>query len=477
MATQHEHVTYEDQGYAPATALFSYQKQALALAEEREAYAWFLEMGLGKTAIAIANAGRLHKQGKLTGVLVLAPKGVHRQWVDEQLPIHIDRTVKCHGIVWKGVDIPTAAMDKPGLTWFTMNVDALKHKGFGNAQRFLELHHGRSMVIADESQLFKNHKAKRTTKFLELAPSATYRRLCSGTPIANGVMDLFTQFQFLDERILGHKYITAYQREYCIMGGYNFREVKAYKNIEKLYALIAPHSYRMTKEEALDLPPKIYATRAYAMGEPTKQHYNELKRTYMTWLKDGTIVDVPNAAVCLLRLQQVLCGYLPNEDGKLMWLSDERLEVLCEIVEQTEGGMVVWARFIEDAYRITKRLEARYGKVALYRENDTERAAAKQAYMQGKARFFVANPASGGTGLDGLQHTTRSVVYYSNDFNALHRWQSEARTDRIGTTGSVRYFDIVAEGSVDRHILAALRSKKSVSDLTLDQIRQAVAGA
>jgi len=277
-------------------------------------------------------------------------------------------------------------------------------------------------------------------------------------------------------RILGHKYVTAYQAEYCIMGGYNNREILAYRNLEKLYTLIAPHSYRMTKDEVLDLPPKIYATRAYAMSETTKQHYNELKRTYMTWLKDGTIVDVANAAVCLLRLQQVLCGYLPLEDGTLHRLTDERLDQLCEIVEQTEGGMVVWARFIEDAHRIWQRLTALYGPVALYRESDTKRKAAKDLYTSGGARFFVANPASGGTGLDGLQGVTRSVVYYSNDFNALNRWQSEARTDRIGTTGSVRYFDIVAEGSVDKHILQALRQKKSVSDLTLDQIRQAIVG-
>jgi len=474
LATQHVKVEYQDKGYAPAIDLFGYQKQALALAEEREAYAWFLEMGLGKTAIAIANAGKLHKAGKLTGVLVLAPKGVHRQWVDEQIPLHIDRTIKCHGIVWKRKAIPSEVMHKAGLTFFAMNVEALLHGGLEYAERFLALHHGRNMIIADESQLFKNWRAQRTEKFLSL--TARYRRICSGTPISNGVLDLWTQFKFLDERILGHKYITSFKSRYCVFGGWENRQIIDNKNMEELYALIAPHSYRMTKAEALDLPPKMHVVRPYEMDTITEKHYKELKRTYMTWLKDGTIVDAANAAVCVLRLQQVLCGYLPMEDGSLHKLSDGRLDVLCDVVEQTQGGMVIWARFIEDARRIWIRLTARYGTdcAVLYRDSDTKRKAAKDTYMRGAARFFIANPASGGTGLDGLQHTTQSVVYYSNDFDALHRWQSEARTDRIGTKGSVTYFDIVAEGSVDAHILRTLRQKKSVSDLTLDEIRQAI---
>ena len=475
LASQHVVVDYPDINYEPKMKLRAHQRSALALSHDREAFAYLLEMGLGKTAILIHNAAMLHTRGKVTGVLVLAPRGVHRQWIEEQIPQHIDPRIKWNSILWNRKPIKPAQMNKPGLTFLSMNSDAIRtQKGFEQAKAFLQLHSDKSYMVADESQLFKGWSSTRTQSLLVLGQIAKYRRISTGTPIANNVVDVFSQFQFLDQRILGHKYITSFKRQYCVFGGWQNRSIVAHKNLEELYTLIAPHCFRLTKAEATDLPAKNYVSRSYEMSDKTKIHYTALKKTYMTFLDGGQIVDAKNGAVCMMRLQQVLCGHLPDEEGRIQKIDNDRILALQQIVEQVSGPIVIWARFIEDARNLAAAFS---NQVALYRGTDKDREAAKRDYLSGKKRFFVANPASGGTGLDGLQKITENVIYYSNDFNALHRWQSEDRTHRMGMTGSVTYFDLVADRTIDRRILQVLQAKKSISDLTLDEIRQAIAAS
>lgn len=468
--------------YTPKLPLWKLQKDVLAISWMKRFFAVLLEMSLGKSAVIITNAGMLHVCGKVTGVLILSPRGVHSQWIDEQIPMHLSDTVKAHLLLWKKKLIDPNLMNKKGLTFLSMNVDAIRTKiGYKTAEAFLKVHDGKSMMVVDESHLIKSPSADRTKAAIKLGALATYRRICTGTPIAKTVIDAWSQFLFLDKDILGHPYMTSFRARFCIMGGFEGRVVVGQKNVEEFYSLIAPHSYRMTKAEALDLPPKIYVTREYEMGDETERHYKSMKNTFMTELENGDIVDVENAAVAILRLQQIVCGYLQKPDTEedvksndLEIISDERIEILMDIVDQVRGPVIIWARFIADIQRIEERLKKKFGKesaVTYYGETTNKmRAFAKEAFLSGKARFFISNPAAGGTGLN-LQGDCQTVIYYSNSFDALHRWQSEDRTHRPGMKGTITYFDIVASRSVDKRILTSLRNKKSISHLTFDQIR------
>lgn len=482
LATQHAPAPDLPAIYKPRMPPRDYQKQAIGLSMEREAYALLLEMGLGKTYILIANIGLLHVRRKLTGVLIVTKKGVDRQWLEEQIPEHMDESVRWRAVPWKGKAID-ASQFRPDhnapLVFFAINVDALRtDKGYSACEDFLLEHKGKCMMIIDESQDIKNFTAGRTKAAIRLGKLATFRRIATGTPIGKNVVDAFAQFYFLDRRFLGHNYLSSFRARYCVLGGFEGKQIVGQKNTEEFYRLIAPHAFRGTKDEFLDLPPKIYVKREYEMSAETWRTYKQLKTTYMADLADGSVFDAQNAAVCMLRLQQVLCGYLPLADGMTEEISSERIEVLMDIVEQVEGPVVIWARFTRDIERIQEKLEAEYGEgcvVTYYgATKSADRELAKLKFLSGEARFFVSNPAAGGTGLN-LQGACRSVIYYSNSFDALQRWQSEDRTHRIGMQGSVTYFDIVAQKSVDRAVLANLRSKKSISDLTFDQIRMAIA--
>jgi SNF2 family DNA or RNA helicase len=465
--------------YTPAVPYLPHMKRVLARSWERKDYAWLLEMGLCKTSIGIANAGMLFLAKRITGVLILAPKGVHRQWTEEQIPEHIDKSLDYKTILWRKKEIDKKAMrDKGKLVFLSMNIESIRtKKGYDTAEAFLKVHKG-SLFILDESHTIKTPGADQTKAAVMLGTLAKYRRIMTGTPISRNLLDAWSQFFFLNPNIIGYRYQTAFKAHFCVMGGWQNETIVGQKNTEEFYTLIAPHSFRLTKKEVGFTMPKTYSKREYEMGEETERHYKSLKNTLLTELRDGTIVDAKNAMVGLLRLQQVVCGYLPTESAAEPFetISDERIKVLLDVLSQIEGKAIVWARFIEDARRITEALEAlEKGTTALYRGTDTKKAEAKRNFIENKfVRWFVANPASAGTGTDGLQKVCQNAVYYSNSFNALDRWQSEDRIDRFGMIGPASFVDIIATRSIDRPILANLRAKKDMSDLTLDQIRMAL---
>jgi SNF2 family DNA or RNA helicase len=348
-----------------------------------------------------------------------------------------------------------------------------------SAVNFLTAHKGKVMLAVDESQDFKSNGSDRTHRLMKLKELSTYRRIATGTPISKNVVDVWSQFNFLDMRILGFKYLTAFKMRFCITKPGDHSVVVAHKNIEELYSLIAPHAFRMRQEEAIDLPPKIYVTREYDMGDDTAKHYKAIKETLLAEMDDGKFVDAVSPAVALLRLHQVVCGFLPKSeedmDGKdpMYRFGGERIVEMMNIVRQVEGPIVIWARFIEDRHSIEAALKKEKESYAVYAGGDEARAKAREDFLSGRARVFVSNPKTGGVGLN-LQGKCGTVIFFSNSFSALDRWQAEGRTYRIGTLGTVTYFDLVARRSVDKTILRNLKVKKDLAALALDEIRQAI---
>lgn len=469
--------------YTPANELRKYQADSLNLCAYRESYAWLWEMGLGKTAVCIANAGLLYSEGKITGMLVLAPKGVHGQWVNEEIPKHFDKRIadKVNAVEWTGKKVEASEW-KPGMfNVLAMNIDAVRtEKGYQTAHDFLNVHHGRSMMVIDESHTIKSPKAKRTKMCWALGGMAEFRRIMTGTPISRNIPDAWSQFKFLNQKILGHAYVTSFTKRYCVMGGFEGRQIIGSKNVEEFYTKIAPHAHRLKKDDVLDLPPKIYIERVFELDDNSMRHYKTMKTAMLAALDSGEIVDAGTAVVAMIRLQQISCGYLPKEDGELEHLGDARIEAMLDVVSQREGPIIIWARFRRDIEMIEaalKKYDPKAGVVTYYGGTRTkDRKEAVRKFLSGEARYFVSNPAAGGTGLN-LQGDCGTTIYFSNSFNALERWQSESRVHRLGTRTDVTYFDLIARGTVDRAILANLKKKQDLSSLALDDIRRAVESA
>ena len=192
-------------------------------------------------------------------------------------------------------------------------------------------------------------------------------------------------------------------------------------------------------------------------------------------LEGGEVSTVETAAVALVRLQQLSCGYIVDDDGKHHTLKDNpRLEVCKHLVDQRHGKIIIWCRFNRDIELLCDTFGERsrhyYGATS-----DADRKEAKRLWLDptSDVDIIVANAKALGAGhnLQGLCHT---AIYYSNSFNAIERWQSEDRIHRHGTTDQVTYFDLVARGSVDAKILRNLKAKKSLSSMVLDDIKEII---
>jgi SNF2 family DNA or RNA helicase len=441
-------------------------------------FALFMDVGTGKTWTALAVIGRRWCVGDSDHVFIVSKNGVQSQWVHEQMPKHMPPYIPTQSLVFH----TGARFEKqfaeflafPGLKVFAMNIEAVgTDKGRDAATRFLVAAKGTGSIYLDESHTIKDISANRTENLLFLGSRAKYRMIMTGTPIGKNVVDLYSQFRFLDKEIFGMNK-QQFKDRYCVtVSGPFGDEIVGQKNVEELQEKIEPYIFRITSQEALDLPPKVYKEYPFELSTLQLSVMKEIKNEYYAELDGGTMT-VTHAAAALTRLQQVSCGFLELDDGTRRQLPNPRLQALLSLLEQREGKAIIWCRFTEDIRQVWTALQGQamhyFGGTI---KEDREKAVREFLDPHSTIRYLVANPDAAGTGLN-LQGSCNTNVYYSNSFDAISRWQSEGRTWRDGTVGSVAYFDLMANRSPDRRILRNLKDKKSISDLTLDDFREMI---
>lgn len=465
------------------------------LSAHPEYYALGCEQGTGKTWMLLADAERQFLSGRITGLLVIAPKGVHTNWIRREIPRHMSVSHVAEEWVSGGGVARTRRLERllkvdceTALPICAMNVDAVNTTaGREYAQRFLRTF--KTMMVVDESQRIKNPSAKRTKRILALGQLAVSRRISSGTLVADSPVDLYSQFEFLAPGLLGTTSYRAFVAEYSeLLPAHHplVAHIKTtrrgtpqivrkdamgqpvYRNLDKLSALLAPHTYRVTKEECLDLPQKIYQIVFFDLLPAQRRLYNQVKRD-VAWQRDDGDIDAFTALTLITKLQQITSGFI-LVDGEPTELvsSAPRLAALKEIVEDSPGQIIVWARFRAELAQIADELHE-YGVVEYHGGvSDKDRAKAIDAFQSGAARIFVANPASGGTGLS--LHVASTVVYYSCSYSLEERSQSEDRAHRIGTRRPVVYIDLVASDTIDERVANALQTKALVANEILNAL-------
>jgi hypothetical protein len=460
-----------DVPYTPLTQPLPHQSRALAKVSPLPFFALFMEQGTGKTWVVLHRAGELYANGRITGMIVVTKKGVHRQWILSEFPKHFS-------LPFSGHFSPFKAMPEfgTGLQVLSFNYDGLKTpKQLTIALEFAERHRGKLLVVCDESQEIKNDKSARHKAVEELKEFSSHRAITTGTPIAKDLTDEWAQLKWLNERIIGIKYLSTFRASYCIMGGFEMRAVVGSKNVDDFKARTDPHLFRATKEE-LGILPKQYGEWVFTLTKKQIEMMRELKNELMLMLESGAVVDINGAAQYLIKAQQIASGFIKDsEEGdvhRLMPVSENpRAQNMLEWVQAGDGKFIIWHKFIEDRAIIEEALRDAGISFVTYTGSDGQRAAAVDSFMDPEgAQGFIANPQSGGTGLN-LQGLCNRNLYYTNDWRAIDRWQSEDRTHRIGTIGVVTYTDLIAKFSPDRRIMSNLRKKKSISDLILDDIQ------
>jgi SNF2 family DNA or RNA helicase len=465
---------------------FDHQLLALDTGWDRPEFGLFMEMGTGKSKVLIDNMGLLYQAGRINFALVIAPKGVYRNWVSKEIPEHMSEDIPHRVIRWVASPNKTqqaemrSVKDKfDGLTIFVMNVEAfssLKGKQGGEwLARALGPH---GLIAIDESTTIKNHKAKRTKNLMKIASGFKYKRLLTGSPVTKSPMDIYAQCEFLRPGLLGYDSYYAFQGRYAIvqrktMGSHAFQQIVGFRNLDELTNKIDMFSYRVLKKDCLDLPDKIYTVRYVGMTTDQVNMYNQIRQHAMVLLENGEMSTAPAVITQMLRLQQILSGHLKTDDGDTIYFPSKRMDSLKEILEEHDGKAIIWSRFRYDIQQITRTLNEIFGEgsaASYYGDtSDDVRQSIVQTFQNpnSKLRFFVGNPATAGYGLTLTE--ANLVVYYANDFNLETRAQSEDRAHRIGQKNNVTYVDLITEGTIDEKIVKSLQAKIDIGARVLGE--------
>jgi SNF2 family DNA or RNA helicase len=472
--------------YKFKTEPYEHQRHTLDLSLGRSAFGILFEMGGGKSKTLIDTCSNLYLQGEINFALIIAPKGVYRNWVAKEIPEHFPDDIPHRVLRWvanpnKAQEAEMRSVKEPfdGMTFFVMNVEAFSSPKGAAAGAWMVKHFGRRGLIGlDESTTIKNNKAKRTKALCQISQGFAFRRILTGSPVTKAPMDIYSQFEFLGPRLLGFDSFYAFQARYCVtvkrsMGQHSFQQVVGYRNLEELTEKIAKHSYRVLKKDCLDLPEKTFTTRYVGLTPEQSAMYNRLREEALLLFNDGSAVSAPQVITRMLRLQQVLSGHLMTDDGELIEFPSARLDELLSLLEEVDGKVIIWSRFRNDIQRITAALKKVYGENAAasyYGDTtDDERARVVREFQQkdNPLRFFVGNPSTAGYGLTLTEANT--VVYYANSFSLEHRLQSQDRVHRIGQKNPVTYIDLIAEGTVDEKIVDSLRNKIDIGAKVLGE--------
>ena len=479
--------------YEFRTKPFAHQREVFHATANRRAFGLFWEVGCGKSKVVIDTAAYLYGNGLIDTVVVIAPNGVHRNWLTDEIPAHMPKGLAkvTSMMYWQSkrantkthkAQVTILAKHK-GLRVLAMNYEAiLTKKGLA---ALVSLMKGRQVLLVfDESHYIKTPGVRRTKRSIALAKKAAYVRILTGTPIANSPFDAYSQLRALQAdywKQFNFSVFSTFKTHFGIFTqGYNtaqereFKTCVGYRRLDQLKKMIDPMCSRVTKDEVLDLPPRLYQRRFFEMTPEQKKVYDQIKHEAMALLDSGDTVTAPLAITRLLRLQQVTCGYVPTDEGTPEFETfgdiNPRLDLLIEICDTLSHPAIIWARFRRDIDLIMERL----GKRAVRydgKTSDDERAEAKRRFQARDVQFFVGNPAAGATGL--TLTAARTVIYASNSFKLTDRLQSEGRPHRIGQEHPVVYIDLIAPGTIDEYIVAALRNKRDIaSELTGDELKE-----
>jgi|TARA_R100000093_G_scaffold70596_1_gene44115 SNF2 family DNA or RNA helicase len=466
------------------TMPYEHQKEAFDASADKDNYALLMDMGTGKSKVDIDTTAYNFEKGRINFSLMISPKAVVANLASEietHLPDRIPRQI----VIWQPSLTKTkrkelndlSKKDPTTLKFLLMNVEAFSSKkGVDIAEYFVK--HNDVLMTVDESTTIKNRKAKRTKAICKIGRGCIMRRILTGFPVTRSPMDLYSQMDFLDPGILGFKSYFAFQGRYAVvqrrtMGAHSFNHIVGFRRLDELTEKLKNYSYRVRKEDCLDLPDKVYIKRNIELTKEQNDAYVQMKHLALARLNNGELSTTKNVLTQIMRLQQICCGHLTDDNGNVHKIKSNRLSSLLDICDEIQGKAIIWATWTMDIRSITEALRDRFSVLSvssLHGETpDSERQKIVESFQdrQSELRFLVGHPRTGGFGLTLTAATT--VIYYSNSYDLELRLQSEDRAHRIGQTNKVTYVDLISPSTVDEKIVRALRSKINIADQILGE--------
>lgn len=437
------------------------------------------EMGCGKTLTAIAIAGAGYQMGKVERLLIVAPTSVVAVWPKE-LREYAKFKYTCKTLLGEKKQRLKQIDDLIKFPFKALKVAVINYESTWRPEILEKLQEfDADMIIADESQRIKTYDAAQSKAMHELGDQARYKLILSGTPVQTAAIDIWSQYRFLDKTVFGDNFF-KFRGRYAIMGGYGNKKIVGYKDLEGLIKKEHSIAFRVTKDEALDLPEQTFETRKIQFNQKEKNLYERIKKDSYAELDGGGHITATTVLTRLLRLQQLAGGFLVQDDAqKPQLVSRAKLDALADIIEDYVIGsgkkLVIFARFIAEVKAIMeladKVLPKELKQVAIYGDIKKEDRGdiVKQFQEDPKTVLFIGQIDTAGTGITLTAADT--CVYYSKNFNYATYSQSLSRIHRIGQRNCCTYIDLEIEGTIDELISKALSRKEDMAKTVVDNWR------
>ena len=423
--------------------LARHQEIALSHMRINDSYALFMEQGTGKTVPALVRILELLESDQVENALVIAPKSTLGSWErdielfepDEQEVLNTKLTLINYAKVWR--------YDKNGYNEYDKKWD---------------------VIVLDESHFIKNRTSKRAKFILELSVDAKYRYILTGTPIGNGQLEnIWSQYAFLKpyvSRKRVHSEIfgtyTEFQNKYCILNRYY--KPQAYINVNELQDIIATHSYRVLKEDCLDLPDKL-PDELVKVDQVERAKYKEMAE-HSTVLKYEILADNPLSK--MLRLRQIASGFITDEDKNTHELKSEKLSILAELLESLGKKTVIYAEFKYSIKRISQLLDKMKIKYVVLDGDQKDKKIWRKFQSDDSIQVIVCQYQSGSTGIDLFASDT--IIYYEPTIRSTILEQSRDRIHRRGQGKKCSYIHLLTKGTVEVSIYRALSNYQDFNE-------------
>lgn len=434
-------------------------------------------MGTGKSLTTIGAMCNLVEPGEI--VIVISPLRVVDVWpyqiqLHAGVPIRVLALGDDAGTVAKKTDRAAEAVKLAALRGerlvIVINYESLWRDPFAQwalAQKW-------ALAICDESHRIKKPSGKASMFCGRLRTRAKYRLALTGTPLPHSPLDIYGQFRFLDNRILGNSF-HAFKQRFAVMGGFQQKQVVAYRNLEELEALMKTITFRVGKD-VLDLPPETHVTYHCDLSPDGARAYKALEKDFVAEGKDG-LITAANAMVKLLRLQQITGGTVKTDDGLQVQVDTSKQRLLADTLEDigtdradgfeaTGEPVVVFCRFHSDMDAVhAAAAELGFTSMELSGRRDE-----LKEWQAGKAQVLAVQISAGGIGVDLTR--ARYNIYYSLSYSLGEYDQSLSRVHRPGQTRPVTHIHLVARGTVDEKVIRALEARAEVIESILNQIKE-----
>jgi hypothetical protein len=480
---------------------YQHQEIARRLLLDNDVYALLMEQGTGKSRPIVEDWVTRVTQGRSQDLVVIAPKGCYMNWFDE-LKLWISSEFRYCTAAWRSSANVKQRQELKELLYATiprclvMNVEALNRKGEAREYLIHFTDRGKTIGVIDESTTIAHEDAQRTKFILnELAWRFKVRRILTGLVAPESPMDLYTQYAYLDKRIIGHKNFWSFKTRYAITQKIDFTKahirtqltqegkkpraatvIIGYRHLEELNESIMKKSYRVTKAEVLDLPPKIYQFWDVELTPEQERAYQQMRDLAMTQLSRDEFATAKIKLDQLGKMQHILCGHVRKEDGTLADIPENRTSAVVDILRQHSGKAIIWAPYPQALRKIRDKLQKEFGPdstVSFWGETELDERVEARNRIQSDdtCRFIVSNQSVGKFG--NTWTACNLVIYYANSFDNEDRQQSEDRAHRIGQTKFVTYIDLRVPGTIDEHLIKVLRKKITISStLQGDEFRK-----